>query len=384
MRMTILFVFALTACVGQESDPKPPAPVPPPFDAAKDDALRKVAFRGVLEPERPGFGSFAEDLTFDGWAFEVYRGSDVKLDVTRTGTSRRLDTTMFLYGPLKHRKFGDSALDADDDSGWGAHSRIDRALEPGRYLAVVGTATGTGRGHYRLALDCEGCEPQPMGALRCPDEMDQWIATCVDNVAADLWVAPAIAWHECSASLWEDDLAGADLCDPSPFVARPSWCHNLGPFRDACEWQWNDKFFLDPDVRTTPLGTGAALDALEEEAERSCDGTCRVGIQVYRYDAAEEPTAQQSVAAIIRDAQLADPNWQIEGDMTPEALEARLDALQMDLIPAASDRVGSDVFHVGRARYSRRPPPFEPDTDELWVMTYPETRWLIAIEIVHL
>jgi hypothetical protein len=381
MKTSLLILSFLIACDGQGDAGKPPPPAPPPFEAGKSDALRRVAFQGALSDEAEVTAAFTKDLSFHGWAFDVFEAGPATLDITRTGTSRRLDTTLFVFGPLHRRSFGDEAIASDDDGGWGAHPRLHTDLAPGRYLAVVGTATGVGRGHYRLDLRCAGCTARPPGPDPCPEEMDRWIETCVKDVGNDLWVAPAVAWHECSGYLWDGEYGEAELCDSDPFVSRPTWCSDFSLARDECEWHWNDHFFVDPAVTTTPLGTGATLEALEDEAEAACDG-CLIGLRVHRYDAATPPTATEAVAAIIRDAFDADPAWHIEGQIPRGELDQRLSELQLEpLISIAVRRASSNLFHVGRARYSRQPPPFDEDDAELWVFTFPETRWFVTVEV---
>ncbi len=106
-------------------------------------------------------GEFTRDLEFFGYRFRADSGADVSLGITQLGTAADLDTTLFVYGP-ETTMFSDE-LAFDDDSGWGAQSRIESLIVPeqGAYLVVVGTKTGRGRGTFGLELGCNAGDCVP-------------------------------------------------------------------------------------------------------------------------------------------------------------------------------------------------------------------------------
>src|SRR5262249_16900366 len=137
----------------------------PELGSGKADALDRVDDRGALVLGTPSNGSFAQDLQFDGYHLAVRPGARVRVEITQAGTAKKLDTTLFVYGPLHAGAFGTTAIAFDDDSGWGKQSRIaGLTLAGGEYLVVVGTHDARGRGQYRLQTTCENgdCSPLPV------------------------------------------------------------------------------------------------------------------------------------------------------------------------------------------------------------------------------
>jgi hypothetical protein len=135
--------------------------------------------------------SFTRDLSFQGYTLSTRPGARVKLDITQRGSSRSLDTALYVYGPRgADGSWGDAAIAFDDDSGWGDLSRLSAlTLERGGdYLVVVGTFNGRGRGAYRLegtclSGECAPLPPAPSGA--CHPAITAAITSCVDDREQD-------------------------------------------------------------------------------------------------------------------------------------------------------------------------------------------------------
>ena len=171
----LLCVLAI-GCSSESSTPeggdKPAPDAPQLAPPGKADApgthltpLGTLTFGGEV------FGEFTQDEQLDGYVFAVAPGAHVTVDNSNLGTSRNLDSTLFLYGPADDDGFfGAAPIASDDDSGWGAHARIKDVVLPtgGQYLAVLGTYAGVGRGKYRLALECE----QESCAATCENECE--------------------------------------------------------------------------------------------------------------------------------------------------------------------------------------------------------------------
>lgn len=160
-----LAVAAVLLIAGCDDVAPDVSPIEPDLAGGKADVADRVDDGGTLSFDAPVAGAFVEDLQFIGHRLHVRAGADVRLDVTHLGTAAKLDTTMFVYGPITDAGgFGTEAIAFDDDDGWGKHSRIDEVFaEGGEYLVVLGTADGRGRGHYRLLATCNSgaCEPEP-------------------------------------------------------------------------------------------------------------------------------------------------------------------------------------------------------------------------------
>ena len=172
---TFVLLLAAVGCSSESSSsqqdkqaPEAPQLAPPGKADAPGTHLTPV---GTLSFGGEVFGEFTEDEQLDGYVFLAAAGAHVTLDNSNLGTSRNLDSTLFLYGPADEDGFyGAEPIASDDDSGWGTHARIkDFALPAGgQYLAVLGTYAGLDRGRYRLALECE----QDSCVAACENECD--------------------------------------------------------------------------------------------------------------------------------------------------------------------------------------------------------------------
>ena len=172
--MGAVAVVGLTAC-GGEPEPvgadQKEGTAAPSLAMGKADGTGLIGWQGTLgwgEGAARG-GEFTEDGkggSFHAYELEVAAGAKLGLEVTQRGTSRGLDTTLYVFGPHDEAGgWGDAVVAYDDDDGWGELSRI-RGLEliqGGTYLVVVGTYSGREAGRYRLVASCEDgqCEPAP-------------------------------------------------------------------------------------------------------------------------------------------------------------------------------------------------------------------------------
>lgn len=367
MKRWMILPLLVAAC-GDPSQTKEPVPVPAPPDG-KTDAGWRAAHEGNLAASHPDGSVFTSDLEFHGWTFDVYEPGEVRLDITRTGTRRGLDTTLFVFGPLDGTRFGTEAAAFDDDGGWGRLSRIQASLQGGRYLAVVGTADGRGRGQYQIELTCQGatCDPaQPDPG--CPPRMHEWIADCVRDVRPDV-DGDATAWFVCADQLFFDDFSRDDLCGLDLYQPRPAWCD--GEFdarRDECADDW-EELIVAPAMTIAPRDPGELLEKVERLGEQVC--ACSQTVRVWRYEAALEPIGRQAVVAVLRAEQEQARGWRILPSGDPDQLAAELDALPVpDFAGGAMARADSDVFHVGRAHRRR---------EALWVLAFPETGFLVSL-----
>lgn len=184
LRRLALLVLPLAACEAADTATEPAAL---PVLDAKADAADRVVLRAALDLGAPVTGAFTRDLEFHGYPLSVAPGAVVTLEVTQKGSSRALDSTLFVFGPKGSDGFPDAALAFDDDAGWGRLSRLrDLPLKAGgEYLVVVGTHDARGRGNYRLQATCThgGCAPEPPDA--CPAPIATGIGECLGVQIAD-------------------------------------------------------------------------------------------------------------------------------------------------------------------------------------------------------
>lgn len=180
-------LFAAGGCVADTGDAGPL--VEPPLSEGKADVGDRVVDRGPLSfgADAAPRGSITEDLEFHGYMLSVRPASRVSLEVTQLGSSRTIDTTLFVYGPRKAEGgFGSASIAFDDDAGWGKLSKLSNLTleEGGTYLVVVGTRDARGRGSYRLEASCASgeCAPvEPVTPGACHPVLKAAIDACIND-----------------------------------------------------------------------------------------------------------------------------------------------------------------------------------------------------------
>lgn len=191
-----LLACAETASVTSSSD----APVDPMLSGGKSDAADRVVHQGALPlGSAARTGAFAEDLEFHGFELAVRKGARLALEVTQKGSSKGLDTTLYVYGPKSESGYGTKSVAFDDDSGYGKLSKLKEIeLDGGSWLVVVGTRDGRGRGNYRLQATCNSgdCAPIETNVGSCPAPLRSAIDACVSGWLADADYDPSTQPHD--------------------------------------------------------------------------------------------------------------------------------------------------------------------------------------------
>ncbi|MBK8235361.1 MAG: proprotein convertase P-domain-containing protein [Deltaproteobacteria bacterium] len=293
--ITALAAVSLFAC---SADDRSDAVIPELGDG-KGDAIDHVEDLGTLELEAARTGRFTEDLEFHGYHLSVREGARVRIEITRQGTAKALDTTLFVFGPRQGEAFGDTAIAFDDDAGWGRQSRITGlTLAAGEYLVVVGTHDARGRGAYRLSSTCENgdCAPLPPAPAGCDETVANNILACMNAQVADSAADPEsqdLTPAEALAICTDGEALGPvfdRLCEapmPAAFCAAgfeafaqemgPACFDELSPFAVQCVFgdQYHDlrsshDVVSGPRVRLqSPAGLSELQRAQVVEAVRS-------------------------------------------------------------------------------------------------------------------
>ena len=199
----------------------------PLLEQGKADRLGAVEQVALIPIGEEHGGEFSEDLQFFGHTFFAgVTGSQVDIEVTQRGSSRGLDTSLFLYG---ERAPGDwQRLMVDDDDGYGALSKLEDVEFLGdftRYMAVVGTKDGMGRGRYNLEIRCAsgGCiAPPPSGPASCPQVVGEWIEECMADYIQDTGDFTGGAEACAGPDVVETYFKGA--CDVGPWGQPEAFC----------------------------------------------------------------------------------------------------------------------------------------------------------------
>lgn len=190
-----LVSMVLAGCIDSTT---PKELVEPTLGDGKTDVSQQVALKGALGwgGDAAVTGAFEQDLQFFGYTVEVGADSVVTLEVTQKGSSRSLDSTLFVYGPRTEAGgFGTSALAQDDDAGWGRLSKLKGLSLPqaGTYLVVVGTDDAMGRGAYRLMLTCESASCAPIQPGPVVGQCHPAFASAIDTCVSD-WIENEPEW----------------------------------------------------------------------------------------------------------------------------------------------------------------------------------------------
>ncbi len=149
------------------------------------DSLSSVSKKGSLVFDEAMPNIFDEDVAFHGYEFTSLSGGLVDVEVMRKGSSSKLDTTLFVYGREGANNW--ERLAFDNDSGWGKLSKL-RGIEMdarySKYMVVVGTRLGKGRGKYSLKIDCANDACIYTAAVDfngCDADIYAGYEACVDN-----------------------------------------------------------------------------------------------------------------------------------------------------------------------------------------------------------
>ena len=242
----VLVVLVAAACSDRGE------PLFPDLGDGKADVVDRVPVLGELEWGVPVDGEMTEDLEFHGYTLDARAGAVVTVEVTQAGSSRSMDSALFVYGPRRNNGgYGTEAIAFDDDSGWGRLSRLrDLELEEGgSYLVVVGTHDGRGRGRYRLKASCPAGECGP-DAGTCEASTADAVLVCV---------ADEVAMAEAGTMSPIDAL---DLCAADAEACR--WQLDDGLYDQMCVFgMWHRDLFHLPWLHITGQREIVADDGLD-------------------------------------------------------------------------------------------------------------------------
>jgi hypothetical protein len=314
--------------------------------AAKADGFSSIQTEHLTFGEE-GSAEFVRDFQYFAFEFEAREGAEIDAEVTQRGTSRGLDTTMFLYRLSDHAE--PTRIASDDDEGWGALSRITdfRLYSEGLYAIVVGTKGALGRGNFRLTLGCLSgeCAPEDPPEPLCSDDMRRSIYTCMDEeTSANEFEAPMneVAAH-CARDL---DLTFEYHCDGAD---RPEWCfRGEGTVIRACEAYLRTTYPSSEDLagRVTAIDT-PDFDELADAAHMSegCgvseDSGCTVSLEAMSYTG--EAPDLETVLALARARSIIGPGVGLEVSSQAGAVSRLARSFELEsAIDDAVDDLGID------------------------------------------
>lgn len=286
------FAMLLAACSasheeGTSNDDKSNTS-PPDLSGGKADSLHGVLMGGPLDFGTDGAvsGEFSADDQYFGFPFLLPAAGSITVATTQRGTSARLDNTLFLYRVADTSAY--EYLGWDDDSGYGKQASIEElTLEPGRYLAVTGTASGRGRGQFRIELTCaQGECTNPFSS--CIDEAFEVYAACVTEKqsAGDALTAAIV---DCVDNGTNDVMER--LCNSA---SKPAWCYGGAETIDfylvpLCQARLHEELGVAAPLTWQPLAIPQdILDQIVAADEKAGDWDySEVHAVAFTYDPAE-------------------------------------------------------------------------------------------------
>lgn len=302
-KLGLIAIFALVAACGDSTDETKDT-VEPELGAA--DSLRSVVQQAELAFGDAHEAEFDQDIMFHGYRFNAVETAVFNVEITQRGTSRGLDTTLFLYGADGTGNWERIAF--DDDSGWGQQSRL-RTIEAGEFrefMAVVGTANGMGRGNYRLVLECGNgrCEGEPVTFESCTDDVYPLFDSCVQNQLENAdW-----GWNDSAEASSVDycvhDGGAIEMmeweCTPT---SRASYCRaeqeSIKAVAPDCETRLKDAYAIYDAIEFSRL---PLTEALQEQADLIGDyGNDHTWSRLDGYRVASDVTTGEVAAALRQD-----------------------------------------------------------------------------------
>ncbi len=309
-------------------------------------------------------GEFSEDFQFFAYEFDALADGVISAEVTQAGTARGLDTTLFVY--RVHDADTPSRIGFDDDGGWGTLSRIEEftLYTDDTYALVVGTKGATGRGAFRLTLECDNgaCEPAPPPESACPSAMRAEIVDCIEEVSYEVFEYEGELSEAFSVCSDEDDavfVAYEDLCLGG---MAPSWCAPGTTLVDECTRLFESSYPSSAPVAARLQSfADESLGALETAAMSSpgCGNSSESGclVEAYGHRYAGEPPTMPELLAHARSIFEVGPGILPEQTLTGESfdgfimqygveaeLNAALDALGVDPSAAEIGIASGDEF----------------------------------------
>jgi hypothetical protein len=240
---TLVAVFIATALVSACTPADENDVLRPLTDDKTDLNLAAITERGTLAFSDEAAGEFDADFEFFGYRFGARAGAQVTVEITQRGTARDLDTTLFVYGPQVTGYSDEIAF--DDDSGWGAQSRLEELELPadGVYLIVVGTADGRGRGQFNLALGCDSDSCLMAEEAFSCDEFQDIVTDCVHEFVDEYLAESDWGYEDCPnghCPVDEDTIdEGWHFCTGDAEVVRDNRyivCDDYGTVRPVPSW----------------------------------------------------------------------------------------------------------------------------------------------------
>lgn len=289
-RLLLPLVALLPALACDTSEPAASDGIVEPSLDSKSDEFSGVENGGTLRFGEAVEGTFDQDFQFFEYTFRAREDAVLDIEITQAGSSRDLDTTLFLY--RNDANGAPSRIAFDDDAGYGDLSHIEdfRLYAEGEYTIVVGTKDAQGRGDFRLSLGCTSGDCQPESTPECHPFFEEALAECFEEIGAYEY-GFEVPGHELIDEChdWVSDSTES-ICptDDEPL------CEDSTPFLDACTAKWELEYVRPATGLTAKhsdtLDTFATTVSDSDVCDGGEDAGCWFSAGLYSYDG-EVPSA---------------------------------------------------------------------------------------------
>jgi hypothetical protein len=300
----LLSLSALVACGSDEGASEVEAERP---SFGKEDSLGGVQEVVGLGPGESYEHSFTENFQFFGFPINVQPGGVVDVEVTQRGSSRGLDTTLFIYGQVNGEW---KELVYDNDDGWGALSKIVKFEVRENFeqlIAVVGTLDARGRGNFRIQVSCvdDSCQPTYDDFLLqfCEPEMGYRMGECVyQNINRDAEFDEEIARDavffcaeaEQQAQIWDSVCQLGEL---APDFCEAGFEKYQALMVPECAVQIQHSYGVDLSSKLVAAELPAEAQQLLQDY--ACEGDeCQKLVNLYRYEEDQAPSTYEIQGSI--------------------------------------------------------------------------------------
>jgi len=382
---------ASVACV---AGPEDTTLATPPDDPGKADVSSGVVRKGLLPVGETVEADFTTDFEFHAWSVVLAAGGRVRLEVTRQGSTPSLATGLFVYGPVRADGSTGESIARDYDSGWRRLSRLElSSATMGRYLVVLGTRDGLGRGHYRLSATCTNgaCDRVDEAVwLSCDGISAESVRECVADGASALDPGDTPDYGALLAGCTARDRAlryFESACGPEAMPA--AFCPG-GPdlyaarMMPTCRATLAPEYELGETIDLDDLALPEEIEAMIEVAGEGCDA-CSASAAAYTYPAGATPSLDvvlASVRALQREPDPAD--WTIDGAATAERLTDALGHWELaGWLEASRRAAGATETGIGSVSTSFYVAAGAEEWVTIWVVHFPATRTIETVTVAQ-
>ncbi len=346
-RLAVIAPLLIVGLFGCAEDSESPKVIAEPVVGGAD-SLRSVDVRSRLKFEEAVEGVINEDMTFHGYEFASMPTGQFSVEVTQLGTSRGLDTSLWVYGRASGSNWERIAF--DDDAGWGALSKV-KGLKAGdfkEFMAVVGTADSMGRGDYRLSLTCDNdaCVDDTIISVDgCDDTVFEVYDACVVHDLESAEYTPDEPGEEIAIDYCGDNSGALETYDEEcqGEAGEAAYCRisrdDVKSVSGACLTRLKAAYYVVDPISLSHLELSAELEEIAQGLLDSSDATTTAQLQGFKVPAG---ATLVDVVSTVRTQHNYSSALMTSGAQSRTDFLAQVDTDYRDVVDAIESEYGVD------------------------------------------